>query len=270
MSEVPALGPYWSQNKPKVPIDFANMRQGATRQFDNAEYDIAKAWDKFRPLVLPEYERLLDDPGIGNPPLAIIDGRVCSFGSIEFAAMASIILPHMKWPGSEWMDWAPKYILEIGGGYGGLARALLMADPDIDYTIVDLPEVLECSRHYLRDFGTRAHFITPSQFSFSGMRYNMAIQTRGFMEMSLDEVVFYMSRLQDGGGMGRALYPGRLFFTINRVEKETRLRDYPFDDKWQVLIADYWQDARPMPMMLLRRTEEPMGEIGQAMRQFHE
>jgi hypothetical protein len=249
---VPPLGAYWSRAKPRTPIDLPRMRRGATERFDNAGTTAKTAWKFLHHLISPDYEFLVDDPGIGDPPLAQIGQYIASTGSIEYAAMASQFLPVFQ-EGS---------VLEIGGGYGGLAWAVLKAR-DCDYTIVDLPEVGQCSEYYLGQFGERARVITPQQFSEERRGYDLVIQTRGFMEMDLSEVQWYFAAIQ-----GWACPVGSLFFTLNRKAKETRFEDYPFDARWSVVLKGRWPESGRMPMLLLRREEEESRELAETVKEL--
>jgi len=58
-------------------------------------------------------------------------------------------------------DVGKKHVLEIGGGYGGLARAVLAYSSDCSYTICDLEETLFCSAVYLSNLigAERVHLV---------------------------------------------------------------------------------------------------------------
>ncbi len=66
-------------------------------------------------------------------------------------------------------------------------------------------------------------------FSFEGV-----INTRSMMEMDPSTVAFYLRQIQE------RLAPGGVFYCLNRYEKKTRLKDYPFDEKWRVALSEPW------------------------------
>ncbi len=63
---------------------------------------------------------------------------------------------------------------------------------------------------------------------------DMFINTRSMMEMNLETVSYYFEH------MHRQLRPGGAFYCINRYEKKTRLKDYPFDENWYVSYSSPW------------------------------
>jgi hypothetical protein len=54
------------------------------------------------------------------------------------------------------------------------------------------------------------------------------------MEMDLGTVGFYLRHIQE------RLVEGGVFYCLNRYEKKTRLKDYPFDEKWRVAYSEPW------------------------------
>ncbi len=52
------------------------------------------------------------------------------------------------------------------------------------------------------------------------------------MEMDLETVSFFVGHIQERIATGGA------FFCINRYEKKTRLKDYPFDAHWCVSYSE--------------------------------
>jgi putative sugar O-methyltransferase len=49
-------------------------------------------------------------------------------------------------------DYQPKKIVEVGGGYGGLAKTLSAVYDFDEYTLIDLPPVIELCKKYLNHF----------------------------------------------------------------------------------------------------------------------
>ena len=64
--------------------------------------------------------------------------------------------------------------------------------------------------------------------------FGLVINTRSMMEMDLPTVSFYIGHIQD------KLRPGGSFYCVNRYEKKTRLKAYPFDEKWYVSHSAPW------------------------------
>lgn len=88
-------------------------------------------------------------------------------------------------------------ILEIGGGYGGLAHLLRTAIGTVEYTIVDLPESLIYSAMYLSAcFEDGFRFIPNYRFrELAGERFDLVINTLSMSEMSEKQVRAYCRQL---------------------------------------------------------------------------
>ena len=111
-------------------------------------------------------------------------------------------------------------ILEIGAGYGALARELILAYPNVKYIIVDLEDVLSFSHRFLlEEFPDKKHtFLKDSQDllnfdilyvsaqnidshnllkEISG--YDLCVNTCSFAEMTSQIVEYYMNLVQELG-----------------------------------------------------------------------
>jgi SAM-dependent methyltransferase len=106
----------------------------------------------------------------------------------------------------------PTSILEIGGGYGGLARSSIVHNPYVSYVICDLEETLFFSSVYLtNEIGSdKVHlvenkldidklesghvYIVPQhRIDFiEDLKFDFAISQQSFQEMTLEQVNFYM------------------------------------------------------------------------------
>lgn len=106
-------------------------------------------------------------------------------------------------------------ILEIGGGYGGLAHHIKQLLPRCRYTIVDLPESLAFSSAYLsvlhqredNQFGAATALHPSRGFSFvpnyefpalveSGAAFDLVINTLSLSEMSVPQIRAYCAGIQ--------------------------------------------------------------------------
>jgi len=110
----------------------------------------------------------------------------------------------------------PAEILEIGSGYGGLARTLKCFHPAARFWLVDIPEALRCAEIYLRDTCPEARIawldadagIPPPDSDFllipaadadcliAGRRFDLAINVWSFGEMPNRYVDTYLRLLQ--------------------------------------------------------------------------
>lgn len=86
----------------------------------------------------------------------------------------------------------PQSVLEIGGGYGGLAR--IFALKGIDYTITDLPESLFFAEVFLRSNGIENVQLIPAGQPLG--HYDMAINQGSFGEMPQGMVDYWAEALR--------------------------------------------------------------------------
>lgn len=110
----------------------------------------------------------------------------------------------------------PTNILEIGGGYGGLARSSIVHNPNVSYVILDLEETLFFSSVYLtNEIGSdKVHlienkldnakielghvYIVPQHRIdyIEDLNFDLAISQQSFQEMTLEQVNFYMEWIE--------------------------------------------------------------------------
>lgn len=253
----PEIGPYWASRLMPMGTSLERIRAGPSHEFDNAARlkdpeRVHQWWARLSSRIDPRFYPLLHESVRGTPARHPLDAGGCrymaSVSSIEFAAMATALVPAIEAHGS-------RSVNEIGGGYGGLASAVLRSAPEVDrWTIIDIPETAQVSRWYLAGY-PQARVLDVADVASAGPA-DVVVQTRGFMEMSTEEVAFYFGLIQGGG----LLNHGGLFWTINRRQKKTRFVDYPFDRKWEVLRATLWPEG-DMIEALLMRVEDDRGDV---------
>ena len=149
-------------------------------------------------------------------------------------------------------------ILEIGGGYGGLAAKLKKMLPKSNVVVVDIPHAGLLQTYYLgqalpfaklvvhsidngaidlnQDQDETDFFILPNNRTedISHSKFDLIINSRSFMEMDQREIAKYFKLIQ------KTLQPGGLFFNCNRLwknagDKPTQISRYPYDDKWSLV-----------------------------------
>jgi hypothetical protein len=130
----------------------------------------------------------------------------------------------------------PQTVLEIGGGYGGLATQCMTFNPSLAYVLVDLEETLffqavhlqnrfGSDRIALYDFASdrapepepgRFHLIPQSKLvSIRNMRFDVAINQQSMQEMSDRQVEIYCDVLQT---------TTRRFYSCNLQHHQGRIR----------------------------------------------
>jgi SAM-dependent methyltransferase len=160
-----------------------------------------------------------------EPPLGIgcrlDDGRLMSYDSVRYQKTVNTlyrqgILDALRTPARR------STILEIGGGYGGLAHHLSRILGNTTYIIVDLPEVLLFSASFLTMLNGTKKIYLYNQADFSsfidssdarsydfifipnyclealrGWNFDLVLNMHSFQEMSEDQVTAYLDFIRD-------------------------------------------------------------------------
>jgi hypothetical protein len=152
----------------------------------------------------------------------------------------------------ELVDLSPRHILEIGGGYGGLAHKLALTYPAASLTLIDLPEALLLQGYFLASHHGEEHVVAPVSGSRASERrdgrfhlvragtrptrphFDLVINTRSFMEMTRLQVKEYFTLIQD------AMPAGGLLYNLNRYLKTSNgprhaVGNYPYDSHWHTV-----------------------------------
>jgi putative sugar O-methyltransferase len=165
-------------------------------------------------------------------------------------------------------------VIEIGGGYGCLASKLKRVHTGLKWTSIDLPETQLSQIYYLFTLFPDATFSfggsTPHAADFTFIPSHLAkdtalrdtdlvINCRSFMEMNPDVISNYFKQIQspDDG-----LEPGALFYCVNAYSKgvvgsDIRIKEYPFDDRWDLLLSQPAWIQTHLHETLLKRTTLP-------------
>ena len=107
------------------------------------------------------------------------------------------------------LEFQPRNYVEVGGGYGQLARAVLSASPTSTYTIIDFPEVLDVVRRWLTYSSPHIPIISsdidqahevpvgclrliPNTLLNTTVDCDVLININSFCEMTEDQVISYI------------------------------------------------------------------------------
>ena len=233
-----------------------------TKGLDNANVP-DDAWERVRAKWKHLYETLapsipthlrpyLQESPVGNPRVLRIDGLDVTQSSLEYTYMLSHLEPYLE---------KTRVVVDIGGGYGGLARLIKLARPEVKIVLFDLPEINTVQTYFLSQSfpdatvltfadlhgnetltpgKTGADFIVlpgPLVDRLEPDAFEGVINTRSMMEMDLETVSMYLEHIQ------RKLGVGGFFYCLNRYEKKSRLKDYPFDERWYLSLSRAWPTA---------------------------
>lgn len=197
--------------------------------------------------------KLREDIKVGNPEGWMRGGIFATQDSLRMARVLNRIL-------SCWVPPKPISILEIGGGFGALARTILTHLPGfISYTLIDGPPCLEIQSRYLRAVFPSAPISFCSHDMFDTLinrRFDLVINTNSFSEMTHGEVARYFDLIHT------TLRPGGLLYSRNRdklnhdgATPDVPFKDFPFDKHWRFIHKSIPKDAPLWLEVAALRTE---------------
>jgi putative sugar O-methyltransferase len=217
----------------------------------------------------------LIDTDIGNPVCYIFDDVKYDLNSLNLAYECWRINPLVAGENQE----GQLRLLDIGGGYGGMARMLKLLNPQMRIILLDLPEVTAAQHYYLtRAFpdarlfgysdwvkgGMDAFF--DGQYSFAllppwcmesvpAASMSMVLNMRSMQEMSRAVIAGYLSQIE------RVIQVGGIFYCLNRYEKKIgneriRIKDYPYDGQWECLLSERSLMQPHMHRLICRRAPQ--------------
>ena len=168
------------------------------------------------------------------------------------------IIHHLKW-----YEEVEKYIknnsviLEIGGGFGSLAR-IIINDKKCKYFLIDLPEANLMSNYYLQNYFPEKKIfnysdykdklledviqnydifiLPPKTLDKKNIKFDFIINSRSFMEMNKKIIQEYFNLIQS------KVKSDGYFLNINRylkssVGEDIKFKEYPYDNLWNVEIS---------------------------------
>lgn len=133
----------------------------------------------------------------------------------------------------------PNTVLEIGGGYGGLARIFGKLNPGISYTMVDLPETLFYAMVFLKkDFGDTTNFkFVPvgNVQDLYGKDYDLVINTFCWQELNPKTVKSYADMIEN------KLKIKYIYSTNKQYIENTDIETLSYfnTEKWNILYKSY-------------------------------
>lgn len=200
------------------------------------------------------------------------------------------ILHHLKWYEKiEKYISDSFYVLEIGGGFGSLAR-IIIKNKKVKYFLIDLPEANIQSNFYLQENFPNAKifnyldlknknleseinnydiFILPPNsieiLKEKNIFFDFIINSRSFMEMEKKTISEYFSYIQN------KIKTNGHFLNINRYIKsvvgdDIYFKDYPYDDFWDVIISEESFLQNHVHFFLTQRTKNKKDVIKQTLK----
>jgi putative sugar O-methyltransferase len=147
--------------------------------------------------VLKNIEKLRKNDSIGHPKMYNFE-NIGMFSPLTLRHINSYCEIKKEFGGFE-----NKNIIEIGSSYGGLCNIIniLSNNEYKTYTLVDIPEVLEFSKKFLKDLNidmTKLYFMTMSDVEYNfenNKNYDLLISEFTISEMNSEMVSFYFNNV---------------------------------------------------------------------------
>lgn len=233
----------------RVPPDLAERQSRATRHVDDWA---VRYWWLSR--YLPEALRISQPRRFGESGW-IVDGRVVNHDAYVYLERIALLHESGVLERLRGSDGRNPLILEIGGGFGGLAYHLKRLVPRGRFVLVDLPESLLFSAIYLmtlfpdqrnvlvtspeaiaRDLDQPGFTFVPNHFCHrlpdSGVRVDLAINTLSMSEMLASQVRAYCALLRE------CLALDGVFFEQNQDNRHLGLLNA------ELLIGEFFEHRR--------------------------
>lgn len=186
----------------------------------------------FPSTIPPDIRPLAVDSPIGNPTLHKLQGLKVTAASLKYAYIANVLSTHI-W---RFRTKAQQFnvVWEIGSGYGGQARALMLTGKVRSYISQDFPEHIILQQYFLKEYEDKVWWLTPNLSPPEPV--DIVICTHAMMEMNKDEIENYFNLVQEN------LKPGGFFYTVDAMEKCV-LDEYPttpnLKQVWCMPFPDY-------------------------------
>lgn len=162
------------------------------------------------------------DSNFGTPTGRFVDGKLYTAGSCKNAWYAHDAVRRAAKLSAPALSRSRLHLLEIGGGYGGMARALCSMLPIETVSFIDAEPLVTVQRVYVRET-TRARVVEHD----AERRYDVVTNTMSFGEMPYAAVKTYFDVIK------AQLTEGGFFYTANRVSRETDFAAYPYGKHWR-------------------------------------
>jgi putative sugar O-methyltransferase len=173
----------------------------------------------------------LGEPALGNPPPVLRRGALVSQdlanSALEVAAIKRALGGRV-----------PSSIVEIGGGYGRTAYALLGVFPAASYTIIDIQPARSLSTWYLSSLypDRDITFLSPEEATPERLgRVDLALSISSLQEMTPDQVGIYLE-LFDEAVLGTVFLKQWQRWTNPVDGVVLDLDEYPVPERWRQLF----------------------------------
>ncbi len=177
-------------------------------------------------------------------------------------------------------------ILEIGGGYGGLAR-MISNNKNCTYVLIDLPETNLISSYYLKSHFPDKKFLLYTEYKNNNknriedydfvilppwslnenIRSNFCINIRSMMEMNIDSINNYFKYIQEN------LEDDGYFLNVNRYFTDGNKYNFyfykfPYDKNWLIIKSKTTWLQKNIHLLLTRKSNVALNDMGNFLKEL--
>lgn len=170
-------------------------------------------------------------------------------------------------------------ILEIGGGYGGLAR-MISNNKDCIYILIDLPEINLISSYYLTSHFPNKKFLLYEEYQNNkvnriedydfvilppwslnkNIKPNFCINIRSMMEMNIDSINKYFKYIHE------SLIEDGYFLNVNRYFTDGNKYNFyfykfPYDKNWKIIKSKTAWSQKNIHFLLTKKSNVALNDM---------
>ena len=170
-------------------------------------------------------------------------------------------------------------ILEIGGGYGGLAR-IISSNKNCSYVLVDLPETNLLSSYYLTSHFPDKNFLFYEEYKLNkqikienydfiilppwsldrNIKFDFCINIRSMMEMNTESINKYFEYIQKNLNIdGHFLNVNRYFTDGNNYN--FYFYKFPYNNNWKIVKSETSWLQKNIHFLLTKKTKDRFEDI---------
>lgn len=162
--------------------------------------------------------RYFEDSRFGDPLGREVDGVFATANSLRMACYANAMKTILSW------YTVPTNVLDIGGGYGGMALALRKLIEIDTWFVIDSLPCVQMQKAFIQ--------VPVREFKISNATWvDLVLNTNSFGEMDPQDVAGYFEIIE------RWLTDEGAFYTVNRLTRVTNFRDYPYGPGWRHVLV---------------------------------
>ena len=263
-----------------------NENKNYNKEYNTDEKeDIIQRFNELKILLDKDIDKYVFNNNVGNPRFLLYENKMLNFDDLYHIYAIWQLDRYILENNSK-----TNIVVEIGGGYGNFAHKFKSLRKLSKYIIIDLPEVLLLQHYYLLEMNKTYKIINLIENTFEtnidiekiefdfllipfniyenyNIKFDIIINKRSFGEMPKETLNNYFKWIQlninDNG----------LFYLVNRYAftksiDKNKLRDYQFDNYWNILLSQPQWLQTHLHEFILQRTKNSNNTLKLLLKSF--